>query len=237
MVSLLLRTDHPGVILDNCVTAEAAAALTGYNIQHIRRLCYAGKLDSIHVGRSWLIKVRSLESYLTEVVAEGDEAAQSAPALADEIKTRFEDQGWGIDLYTTTVKTEEREFLSNQFNSVESMLLGLAMLVATVGGIGLAGSLSISVMERQREIGVMRAIGAHSRTIRWLFILEGLLQGLLSWLIVIPLSHVISRPLARLLGQTMLEIDLDYLYNWPARRRGSACGRAFPTGSPVAAKS
>jgi hypothetical protein len=30
-------TDHPGVIFDDCLTAEAASELTGYNIQHIRR--------------------------------------------------------------------------------------------------------------------------------------------------------------------------------------------------------
>ena len=72
MVSLLLQTERPGVIVEDCLTAEAAAKLTGYNIQHIRRLAYAGKLEATHVGRSWLIKVRSLEAYLSEVVAEGD---------------------------------------------------------------------------------------------------------------------------------------------------------------------
>jgi excisionase family DNA binding protein len=61
-----------GVVFDQCVTAEAASRLTGYNIQHIRRLTYAGKLDAIRVGCSWLIKVKSIEAYLAEVVAEGD---------------------------------------------------------------------------------------------------------------------------------------------------------------------
>jgi excisionase family DNA binding protein len=72
MVSLLLQTECPGVIVDECVTAEAAAKLTGYNIQHIRRLTYAGKLEATQIGRSWLIKVKSIEAYLSEVVAEGD---------------------------------------------------------------------------------------------------------------------------------------------------------------------
>jgi excisionase family DNA binding protein len=72
MVPLFLRGSHPGVVVDDCVTAEAASELTGYNIQHIRRLTYAGKLDAIRVGRSWLIKVASLQAYLNGVVAEGD---------------------------------------------------------------------------------------------------------------------------------------------------------------------
>lgn len=72
MVSLFLPDDRPGVIVEDCVTADAAARLTGYNIQHLRRLCLAGRLDATHVGRSWLIKVKSIEAYLNEVVAKGD---------------------------------------------------------------------------------------------------------------------------------------------------------------------
>ena len=45
------------------------------------------------------------------------------------------------------------------------MLFGLALVMGVVGGIGLMGSLSISVVERTREIGVLRSIGAESPTI------------------------------------------------------------------------
>ncbi len=145
-----------------------------------------------------------------------DSADRSTAAISDDLKTAYEDAGLDIDFYTTAVKAEEREYLDNQFNSVVSTLLGLAMLMATVGGIGLAGSLSISVMERRREIGVMRAIGARTPSIMSIFIMEGVLQGLLSWLLAVPIAFVSSRPLARLLGQTMLEIDLDYRFNLAA---------------------
>jgi len=72
MASLDLWQSTDGFIREQCVTADAASRLTGYNIQHIRRLICAGRLDALRVGRSWLIKVNSLESYLNEVVAEGD---------------------------------------------------------------------------------------------------------------------------------------------------------------------
>ncbi len=44
----------------------------------------------------------------------------------------------------------------------------------------------------------------------------GVLQGLLSWLVAVPVSFAIAQPLARLLGQTMLDIDLDFAYDWLA---------------------
>ena len=61
------------------------------------------------------------------------------------------------------------------------MLLVLALLTALVGSIGLAGTMSMNVMERTREIGVLRAIGAHDRVVSKLVIVEGLLIGLLSF--------------------------------------------------------
>ena len=58
----------------------------------------------------------------------------------------------------------------------------MAVLLALVGGLGLMGTMSINVLERTREIGVLRAIGAPNRAVAQVFILEGIAIGLLSWL-------------------------------------------------------
>jgi putative ABC transport system permease protein len=78
------------------------------------------------------------------------------------------------------------------------------------------GALSIGVIERTKEIGVLRAIGARSRSILGIFVMEGLLQGLLSWLIAVPVSFLVSPALANALGKTMFGAILDYRYNWSA---------------------
>jgi putative ABC transport system permease protein len=96
------------------------------------------------------------------------------------------------------------------------MLLVLAVLMGLVGGIGLMGALSISVVERTREIGVMRAIGARTPTILGMFMMEGLLQGLISWLIVVPISFVLGKPMANALGIALFDATLDYQYNFGA---------------------
>jgi putative ABC transport system permease protein len=93
------------------------------------------------------------------------------------------------------------------------MLMSLAVIVAIVGGIGLMGSLSISVVERTKEIGVMRAIGARSATIMGMFVMEGILQGVFSWGVALPISFMLGQPLANALGQTMFSASLDYRYN------------------------
>jgi putative ABC transport system permease protein len=101
-----------------------------------------------------------------------------------------------------------------QFSTVTSMLLALSVIVAIVGGIALMGALSIGVIERTKEIGVLRAVGARSRTILGIFVMEGILQGLISWLIAIPISLLASPLVANALGNAMFGATLDYQYNW-----------------------
>ena len=103
-----------------------------------------------------------------------------------------------------------------EFSVSQMMLLFLAVLMAGVGGIGLMGALSISVVERTKEIGVLRAIGARSKTIMSMFVMEGALQGLFSWALAVPLSFIISRPFADALGQAMLRTTLNFRYDYTA---------------------
>ncbi len=147
------------------------------------------------------------------VVATEADTLDATLTTADALQTAFSDAGMNVDFYTTSVKLEERAYVDNQFNTVVTMLMGLAMLVASVGGIGLAGALGISVVERRRETGVLRAIGAQSRTVRRLHVMEGLLQGIISWLLAVPLAFILAKPLAQTLGRTMIDLDLDYAFN------------------------
>jgi putative ABC transport system permease protein len=57
-------------------------------------------------------------------------------------------------------------------NAFGTLLLGLAGVALLVGGIGVANTMVISVLERRREIGLRRALGAGRRQIRWQFLVE-----------------------------------------------------------------
>jgi putative ABC transport system permease protein len=95
---------------------------------------------------------------------------------------------------------EVADALVNQFNFLIVLLAIMAILIAAVGSIALSGALSLSVMERRREIGVMRAIGASSWTIFRLFIGEGIILGWLSWLIAVPLVIPAGRIMVQAVG-------------------------------------
>jgi putative ABC transport system permease protein len=75
-----------------------------------------------------------------------------------------------------------------------SLIFNIASVVmALVAGIGLLTMLSISVFERQREIGVKRSVGASSGAVAAQFLIEGLVVGVIGWLVAIPISYVLSQ--------------------------------------------
>ncbi len=106
-----------------------------------------------------------------------DEA--SVTAITKSLKDVFERHS--LKVAASTTQLEARATNEWQFSLVTNMLLALSIIVALVGGIALMGALSIGVIERTKEIGVLRAIGARSRTILGIFVMEGVLQGLISW--------------------------------------------------------
>jgi putative ABC transport system permease protein len=135
----------------------------------------------------------------------------SIEAMTRHMETMFEQRNW--DIAETQTVEEDRQFFANFFNQYIPMLLVLAIMTALVGGIGLMGALSMSVVERTREIGVMRAIGAQTPHLMRMLILEGVVQGGVSWFAAVPLSFVAGQYVAALMGQAIFAVNLDYQYH------------------------
>jgi putative ABC transport system permease protein len=99
------------------------------------------------------------------------------------------------------------------FDVVIFFLLVMAILFALVGGLSLRGIMSINVLERTREIGVMRAIGADNGAILRIFIVEGVFIGILSWFlgcgIAVPLSSLFSE----VVGVSLLNTSPMYRFS------------------------
>jgi putative ABC transport system permease protein len=101
------------------------------------------------------------------------------------------------------------ETLSNAVATFQALFNFTALLIALVGAVGLLTTLSMSVYERQKEIGVMRSIGAGSSSIILQFLTEGIVVGVVAWLLGLPLSLLINNGLiaALSLGE---EYNLGY---------------------------
>jgi putative ABC transport system permease protein len=83
------------------------------------------------------------------------------------------------------------EVASNRALTTTFTMIGF--LIVLISMAGLAGTLTTSVLERTREIGILRAIGARARHIRRIFTTETLALAVTGWLIGIPLGYLINR--------------------------------------------
>jgi putative ABC transport system permease protein len=141
--------------------------------------------------------------------------AQPDPATHARVAQELEDrlQGAAVGIRSTRTASEDRRIFSERFNIITVILMIMAFLLATVGSLGLMGAMSINVLERKREIGVLRAIGAANRSVLQIFVVEGVLIGLLSWAGALVLSQPISRALSWQVGMNFAKLPLKYVYD------------------------
>ncbi len=126
-----------------------------------------------------------------------DEHGPLSVAMIDYLEDR------NIDIASTTLQVDIVEGVTGGFNVLVYLLLGMAVLIAVVAGLGLTGTMSLNVMERTREIGVMRAVGAGNNAIRLMFVGEGVLIGVLSTILALPISYPGTVVFANVLGDVI----------------------------------
>ena len=97
-------------------------------------------------------------------------------------------------------------------NILVVFLLIMALLTAFVGSIGLTGTMGMNVLERTREIGVMRAIGAVDFEIMKSVVIEGIMIGLITWVLAIGVSFPISNILLKIISDSMLGSSMDLTF-------------------------
>ncbi|MFZ6029094.1 MAG: ABC transporter permease [Chloroflexota bacterium] len=137
--------------------------------------------------------------------------AQSVAKVAKELEKHLEDVG--IRVAQVQQISQIRQQFDYIFNMLLAVLLVMVALMATVGGLGLMGTMSINVLERIREIGVMRAIGATNGAILRIVMVEGILIGWISALQGSLIAVPISRYLSQIVGEQLFQISLSFRFS------------------------
>ena len=134
-------------------------------------------------------------------------------AKAEELDAYFRELG-----YKVRVAEAGRASLDTAVESLDVLvvfLLIMAILTAIVGSMGLTGTMGMNVLERTREIGVMRAIGADDRAVMRTVIAEGVFIGMISFglavILSIPVTYLLSTIVSLAIFQTPIDIVFTYM--------------------------
>jgi putative ABC transport system permease protein len=117
----------------------------------------------------------------------------------------------GMPVAGSRLMIENRRAVEDHFLMVVQFLAVMGWVMIAVGGMGLGSTMGLAVLERTREIGVMRALGARHTAIVAMILTEGLVVSTLGWLLSIPLSIPISAFLADMFGRIIFTVPTHYL--------------------------
>lgn len=115
----------------------------------------------------------------------------------------------GITIRQSRSADEHHQMLAGHGSQLIFFFLVLSVLIVIVVNFGLASTMSIQVLERTKEIGIMKAIGASARKIRRIVTAESLYMGLISWLISIVIAVPFSIAGCAAFGAILIRTPLD----------------------------
>ena len=141
----------------------------------------------------------ALDSPLTEIVVRLEDGARPGEAarLIDELLVRLHGGADDYELVIPEALLAESRRTQRLFNVVMGCIAGISLLV---GGIGIMNIMLATVLERTREIGVRRAVGARRGDIRFQFVVESFAISVIGGLMGIAVGLAIARGVALYAG-------------------------------------
>ena len=153
----------------------------------------------------------------SEIIAKTQAGFDPATVAKDIERKLRKERGEKEDQETFTVQTSDQllQSFSTIFGIVQAVLVGIAAISLLVGGVGIMNTMYTSVLERTKEIGIMKAIGAKNSDILTLFLFEsgllGTFGGLIGIAIGIGLAKGAQYITSAALGSDLLQASLSPL--------------------------
>jgi putative ABC transport system permease protein len=206
VVSRALARQHPEFVLGALVTLKGPIGPTQWRV--------VGTNDSGVAATAWATRAAVAhargDDCVSSVVVR---SARASPVAKLELVRRLRSvlAEAGIGVASSQMQSESRRVVEDHLLMVVDFLAAMGWLMILVAGMGLASTMGIAVLERRREIGVLRAIGAPHAAILRLIVVEALAIAGLGFVLSVPLSLPMSLILGEAFGRIMFELPLHWL--------------------------
>lgn len=210
------RTTHPHLNVGDTIRLQVNGEETEWTVVGFFQFAGQSVGYMAYTNAEYLSQLIGLngQAVLFRIVAH-DQNLTIAEQEALGIKVQNLLEGRGIQITEVEAGLSVSQTAADGFNILTAFLLFMAVLAAVVGSIGLAGTMSINVMERTREIGIMRAIGSSNGVLMLMVMIEGYLIGMISWvlgsLLAFPISNLMSNAISLALFDATTAIDYSPL--------------------------
>lgn len=206
VVSRALLKDEPTLLPGASVDLRIGGRNLAWNVVGIvesgpEKLAYAPleTLQSVHGNTN----------ASTLIIASTQHGATVGLDTVSRLRDAFESAG--MPVAGSQLASDTRVAVEDHLAMVVNFLGVMAWVMIAIGAMGLASTMGLAVLERTREIGVMRAIGASHGTIMRMIQAEGLLIAILGWLLSIPLSVPMSIALCNAFGKVMFGVPTQII--------------------------
>ncbi len=139
-------------------------------------------------------------------VDDGEEPSEVAEEIKEELRD-YRDEEEGEESFTVQTFEQILEQVGIVLNIISVVLIGIAGISLVVGGIGIMNTMYTSVIERTKEIGVMKSLGAKNSDILLIFLLESGIYGAVGGIVGIVIGIILSIVVAKIAGAAL---GIDY---------------------------
>ncbi len=156
-----------------------------------------------------LFNLKETVHYAEIKIKQGKDINEVADKIKKELKRERGDENF--ELYTPEQVLKQMQTI---LGVIQVVLVGIAAISIIVGAIGITNSMYTNVLERTKEIGIMKSIGARNENILSIFLVEAGLQGFFGGLVGIILGAGIGKLveyIAKISGFAMLKVPINPL--------------------------
>ena len=150
---------------------------------------------------------------LIVVQVEGQERINEVAESMERRLRKDRDLKEGEEDFSVETPVQSIETVNTVLNIIKIIVSSIAAISLLIGGIGIANTMFTSVVERTKQIGIMKAVGAKNKDIIYIFVLEssflGLIGGIIGAGIGLALAFGVSAATGNFLGGTGIQVQIS----------------------------
>lgn len=209
VVDTLVMEDEPDLVIGDSITLDLNGRESSWELVGIVRGVIGNPV--IYANNSHFARVlRKAESSNALRVVTTEHSPEARAAAVISIEELLEARQFAPEMVLSTTQIYDQ--VAMQFDILIIFLVIMAVLVISVATIGLAGTMSINIMERISEVGVLRALGASRGVLMRIIIFEGIMSSLISWFFAGLLAWPLSNLLGTMMGEALMNAPLTHAF-------------------------